>query len=99
MTVGGRLETTMATLVVKHSVADYGSWRTVYDDVAGLRAQHGCTAATVMQDAGDPNSLLVIHEFPTLGEAQSFAGDPGLKSAMVRGGVVGAPSIEFYQTA
>ena len=89
----------MATLVVKHAVTDYGSWRTVYDEVAGLRSRYGCTTDTVMRDATDPAQLLVIHEFPTLGDAQSFAADPALKSAMARGGVIGAPSIEFYQTA
>lgn len=93
------MEVEMATLVVKHPVADYGSWRAVYDDVAALRQQYGCTADRVMRDASDPDRVLVIHEFPTLGDAQSFASDPALKAAMARGGVSGAPSIEFYQSA
>ena len=89
----------MATLMVKHPVVDYGSWRAVYDEVATLRAQYGCTADRVIRDAADPDQLLVLHEFPTLDDARSFAGDPTLGAAMARAGVVGKPTIEFYEPA
>ena len=89
----------MATLMVKHPVVDYGSWRAAYDEVAPLRAQYGCTADRVIRDAADPAQLLVLHEFPTLDDARSFAGDPALAAAMARGGVVGKPTIEFYEPA
>ena len=42
---------------------------------------------------------LVLHEFPTLDDARSFAGDPALAAAMARAGVVGKPTIEFYEPA
>ena len=90
----------MATIVVKHPVADYGSWRAVYDsDGAAVRDVHGCTAERVLRDANDPATILVLHEFPTLDAARSFAGDPNLKAAMDRAGVAGPPRIEFYDPA
>ncbi len=89
----------MATMMVKHPVVDYGSWRAVYDEVAPLRAQYGCTADRVSRDAADLDQLLVLHEFPTLADARSFAGDPALSAAMARAGVVGKPTIEFYEPA
>ncbi|HLE81650.1 MAG TPA: hypothetical protein VJA25_10190 [Dehalococcoidia bacterium] len=35
----------MATLFVKHRVADFAKWKKVYDEVDGLRKEHGITAA------------------------------------------------------
>lgn len=89
----------MATLMVKHAVADYESWRAVYDEAASIRAQYGCTDDRVIRDASDPSQVLVLHEFPTLEDARSFAGDPALAAAMARGGVVGTPVLEFYEPA
>ncbi|RTL67949.1 MAG: cyclase [Pseudonocardiaceae bacterium] len=86
----------MATLIVKHTVGDYGSWRPVYDDADPLRTQHGCTAKRVLRTADDPNTLLVLHEFPSVTQAEAFANDPDLKTAMQKAGVTGPPRIEIY---
>jgi hypothetical protein len=88
-----------ALLCVKHSVGDFGSWRKGYDEVQSLRDQHGVTSATVLQDPADPNSVTVLHWFPSLGQAEAFAGDPGLKDAMSRAGVSGPPRIEIVVEA
>ena len=89
----------MATLVVTHPVADYGSWRAVYDEVGSLRTQYGCTADRVIRGADDPLQVLVMHEFPTVEDARGFAHDPALKQAMDRAGVAGPPRIEIYEPA
>lgn len=85
-----------ATLVVRHKVADYAAWRVVYDELEPLRMQHGCTAKRVMQVTDDSKDLLITHDFPTEGQAAAFAGDPGLKDAMQRGGVTGQPKVEIF---
>jgi quinol monooxygenase YgiN len=87
------------TLIVRHPVTDYAAWRVVYDEVEPLRAQHGCTAQRVLQDPADANDVVAIHDFPTIEQAQAFAGDPALKDAMQRGGVAGAPRIEIFAGA
>jgi hypothetical protein len=84
-----------ATLFVRHQVADYAAWRSVYDSVEGLRQQYGCTGAEVLTDADDKNDVIVIHRFPTVDAAQGFAGSSELKDAMGRAGVQGAPRIEI----
>lgn len=88
-----------ATLFVRHTVADYAAWRTVYDKVDALRVSHGCTAQRVLQLPGDPNDVIAIHEFPTVDQARGFTDDPGLKEAMGRGGVTGPPRIEIFESA
>lgn len=86
----------MATMVIRHPVEEYSRWRPVYDEADTLRSKHGCTGERVLAEAGDPQTLLVLHEFPTVEAAQSFASDPGLQAAMQRAGVSGPPRIEFY---
>jgi hypothetical protein len=44
----------------------------------------------------DGNELFVTHDFPTAGQAGSFAQDPALREAMDRAGVEGAPRIEIF---
>ena len=85
-----------ATLAIRHHVSDYAAWRKVYDEAEPLRAQYGCTAARVMQLPDDGNELFIIHDFPTAEQAGSFAHDPGLREAMGRAGVEGAPRIEIF---
>ena len=86
---------TTATLIVHHQVQDYGAWRAVYDSVEGLRQQHACTSAEVMVAPGDKQDIFVLHRFPTVTQAEAFAGSGELRDAMGRSGVAGPPRIEI----
>ena len=87
-----------ATLVVRHTVNDYATWRPVYDDLEPLRVQHGCTGKRVLSIPGDTNDLLITHDFPTVEQASAFAHDPALRDGMERAGVAGAPRIEIFES-
>ena len=84
-----------ATLVVRHEVEDYAAWRSVYESVDGLRKEHGCTEAEVLVDPTNKEEVFILHRFPTLEQAQGFAGSNELREAMGRAGVKGAPRIEI----
>ena len=84
-----------ATLIVRHQVEDYGAWRAVYDSAEALRRQHGGFGAEVLTQPGDKNDLLVIHRFPSLEQAQAFAGSTALHDVMHRAGVRGAPRVDI----
>ena len=84
-----------ATLLVRHQVEDYAAWRSVYDSLDRLRKEHGCTGDEVMVDPADKQELFIIHRFPTLEQAHSFAGSNELREGMGHAGVKGAPRIEF----
>ncbi len=84
-----------ATLLVRHEVEDYGAWRSVYESVDGLRKEHGCTEAEVLVNPVDKNDVYAVHRFPTVEQAQAFAGSQELREAMGRAGVKGAPRIEI----
>ena len=84
-----------ATLLVRHEVEDYAAWRSAYGSVDGLRKEHGCTDAEVLVDPGDKHDVYVLHRFPTLEQAQAFAGSAKLREAMGCAGVKDAPRIEI----
>ena len=86
---------TQATLLVRHQVEDYATWRSVYDSVAPLRDQHGCTGAEVMVAPTDKQDVFVLHRFPTLAQAEAYASSGELREAMGRAGVAGPPRIEI----
>ena len=90
---------TMATTVVLHHVKDYQAWRQVYDSIATIQKASGVVAESVYQGKGDPNNVLVLHRFATMDAAETFFANPELREAMQRGGVEGAPRIEFFEEA
>lgn len=88
-----------ATLAVRHAIADYATWKVAYDKADSIRAEHGCTGEQVYRVPGDPHDVFVTHDFPSVEQAQAFAGDPALAEAMKSGGVTSPPRIEIYETA
>jgi uncharacterized protein (DUF1330 family) len=87
----------MAMAVVLHRVTDYDAWRRVYDTVADLQADGGVIAESVHRMAGDPDNVLVIHEFDSVVAARAFFANAELGEVMQRAGVVGQPRVEFYE--
>jgi uncharacterized protein (DUF1330 family) len=86
----------MTTALILHRVNDFDTFKQVYDCVAPMQVAGGVTTQAVHRMAGDPDNLLVIHEFDSLDCARAFFADPHLCDAMVRGGVKGEPRIEFF---
>ena len=89
----------MAMIVVLHRVRDYPAWRRVYDEFAPQQKAGGVTAESVYRAKDDPNSVLVLHRFGTMAEAEAFVAGPELREAMQRAGVEGQPRIEFFEEA
>ena len=88
-----------ATLIVRHPVQDYTAWRAVYDgpEVAALHQKYGVSNARVAHRPQDDRDVLVTHDFASVSDAEGFAADPGLKTAMEASGVTGAPRIEIFE--
>jgi quinol monooxygenase YgiN len=92
---GGLLK--MATMFVRHTVSDYGKWKSAYDEFASVRKQKGVTGASVHRDANDPHVIIVTHQFKNVNAAKAFANSEELKSTMAKAGVSGAPEIWFSE--
>jgi hypothetical protein len=82
-------------LSVKHTVADFDVWKTVFDDHAATRKEHGATGHRLAQSLDDSNALTVLIMFPDRAIAEGYVADPSLREAMSSAGVTSAPVFEF----
>lgn len=89
----------MATLFVRHDVADFGKWKKAYDEFDEERRSMGVTDDGVYQAEGKPNDVTVYHEFNTMEAAKTFANSGRLKEVMKGAGVQGEPIIWFTKKA
>ena len=86
----------MALLSVQHEVQDYPAWRAVFDALDEVQRDWGVTDSSVHQLSGAPETVLVLHRFATVAQAQGFLSSRELKDAMERAGVQGTPRVEIY---
>ncbi len=89
----------MATMFVRHTVADYTAWRRVFDAFAPSLVAMGVTGEAVYQAADNPNDVTVTHDFATVEAAQAFAASAELRTAMHDAGVASAPTVWFTTRA
>ena len=88
-----------AIVLLRHSVADFAIWHRVYQSFEALRCKHACTLERVMgHTPGDPNDVVVLHEFPNLTLAQGFVDDPELQRAMKASGVRAPLRVEIFES-
>jgi len=85
----------MITTAIRHSVTDYGKWKTVYDTYRPT--SEGAKFARVNRSVEDPNMVTVVAGFDTLELAQAFLDNPNLKTKMTEAGIVGSPRIEINE--
>jgi quinol monooxygenase YgiN len=77
----------MTTSIVLHRVADYDSWRPVYDSLDQARSAAGVTGQQVLRSQDDPNLVIVRHDFSDRAAAEAFFASPELKQGMAEAGV------------
>ena len=82
-------------LVVRHKVANYEKWKPAYDGHDSMRQADGLHNFIIGRGVPDSNMVIVALKADDLAKAKAFAKDPSLKTAMKKGGVVGAPSIKY----
>ena len=85
----------MASMFVKHRVADYAAWKAIFDEQENARRQYGFTGHSLHRDPQDPKLLLVALRANDVIKAQEFARSDNLRQVMIRGGVRGKPEIWF----
>ena len=82
-------------VVVMHKVADFAKWLTAYDAHDSARLAAGLHNYVVSRDLGDSNMVTVVLRVDDTSKAKAFEKAPGLKEAMKKGGVVGAPTMKL----
>ena len=85
----------MATMIVKHRVANFDQWKQAFDSMDKVRKEHGWTGSTVHRDAADPNVVVIVNRVRDLEAAKRYGASEDLRDAMAKGGVQGMPEIQF----
>lgn len=86
-------------MMVRHQVADYLKWRSVFDEQDDIRQASGLTNVRVYQSADDPNEIVIAIDAADLEMAKAFASSDELKARMMNAGVKGKPEILFLTIA
>lgn len=81
--------------VVTHKVADYGKWLMAYEGHDSARLAWGLHNYVIGRGLEDSNMVMVALKVDDTAKAKAFAKDPGLKTAMKKGGVLGVPTISI----
>ncbi len=83
--------------LVRHRVADYDAWKTVYDNFAPMQAEHGVRAHQVLRSLDDRSEVTVVHTFDSIDIAKAFFAMPEIHKAMGEAGVkTESMSVMYY---
>jgi len=82
----------MAKMFLTHPVADYDTWRAVFDQDAARRDAYGLTNVSVLRDTSDANRIWMVADGEP-DKINTMLQDPELASEMERAGVTGPPEL------
>ena len=82
-------------MVVKHKVSNYAKFKAAYDAHDSARLANGIHSYVIGRGLQDSNMIMVALKVDDTTKAKAFGNDPGLKKAMQKGGVTGAPTFAF----
>jgi len=74
-------------VLIIHDVADYGQWKTVFDEAATIRREAGEIAYRLLAFDHDPNRLVHFSRWSSLAAARAFFESPRLVAIRAAAGV------------
>ena len=86
-------------MVVHHSVANYATWRPIFDADKTNQVASGLTDPHVYQSVGDPNNLTITFIMADPTKAKAFATSKTLMTTMKNAGVMGKPEVSYLVPA
>jgi len=82
-------------VVVKHKVANFAKWKSLYDSHDSVRLKYGLHNYIVARGTKDSNMVMIALRMDDVNKAKEFAALPDLKATMQKGGVKGPPSFMY----
>jgi hypothetical protein len=87
----------MPALLIRHTVADYETWRPVFDEHEGTRRANGCQGGRLFRGADDPHEVLILLSWDDLLRARLFVDSDELRVAMAGAGVTDTADVWFLE--
>jgi hypothetical protein len=81
--------------LIQHKVKDFDKWLPQYEAHDSARKANGLTDVGVGRGLDNKNEVVITLKTDDIQKAKDFSASPGLKEAMQKGGVTGAPSISY----
>ena len=85
----------MKTAILRHKVADFNKWKTVYDADKVNREKAGLKEQWVKRNEKDPSEVLMYFDVSDQKHAENYTQSPELQAQMKNGGVIGKPELIF----
>jgi hypothetical protein len=89
------VSTPQNVVVITHKVADFAKWFAAYEGHDSARLASGLHNYVIGRGLEDSNMVTIVLRVDDTTKAKAFAKDPGLKMAMKKGGVLGAPTMSM----
>lgn len=83
----------MAWIHVRQQVEDYNRWKEIYDATSELKLRYGWKRYRIFNVGGSRTDLLVMEEYATVQQAQSFVQSDDFRNIAHKAGVVGTPEV------
>ena len=88
--------TPFKVMMIKHTVADFEKWKSVFVSHEGARKESGQTDLALLRGADNANQVMIIEKIDDVQKAKDFTTSPTLKEAMQKAGVTSAPEFSYY---
>jgi hypothetical protein len=87
----------MNYVLIRHKVADFTKWKTIFDAHRGARQDAGLKEKYLLRDVLDLNEVVLLFEAEDLQKARSFMDSADLREVMKKAGVLDEPDVTFLQ--
>lgn len=85
----------MASVYMRHEVADYDAWKSHFDEHVSAREKHGAQGYHLFRGVENPNEVSILFEWDGTESARQFFQSSGIQDVMSEAGVVSDPEIRF----
>jgi hypothetical protein len=83
-------------VILTHKVKDWDAWKKEFDSHKQVRIDAGLTDRAVGYSVGDNHTVTVVCAVSDMKKAETFFKSPDLKEKMTKAGVVGPPTVFYY---
>lgn len=89
----------MTATIVQQKVKDYATWKKQFDAMKDLRISSGMISDQIYRDTRDPYKVMIVLKWDSIIHAEKYFNSPELKSALIKAGVEGQPTINYLNEA